>query len=94
MSNRHLARIVALQSLYEWDFYGAQKDPKVIEERNLEEFASDLDEKDFSRAIIQGVIDHQTEIDGTISKFAPDWPLEKSPCRPQCFTCWLLRAFI
>ncbi len=77
MSNRHLARAVALQSLYEWDFYRGGRDPLEVAKRNLEDFASELDEKDFSLNVVQGVIAHHAEIDATIRKFAPDWPLEK-----------------
>ncbi|MFA6429928.1 MAG: transcription antitermination factor NusB [Patescibacteria group bacterium] len=77
MSNRHFARAIALQSLYEWDFYGGQKDAKEITERNLTEFAPQLDEKEFCHALVQGVQEHQEEIDASISKFAPDWPLDK-----------------
>ncbi len=77
MSNRHLARAVALQSLYEWDFYRGEKDPMVVTDRNLEEFASQLDEKDFTQNIVKGVVLHQAEIDASIRRFAPDWPLEK-----------------
>jgi N utilization substance protein B len=77
MSNRHLARAIAMQSLYEWDFSGATKDLPEIMERNLEEFADQLDEKDFTRQIVQGCLDNKPVIDATIGKFAPDWPLEK-----------------
>lgn len=77
MSNRHLARAVALQTLYEWDFFRGAKDPIVVTDRNLEEFATQLDEKDFTRDIVKGVVLHQAEIDAAIRKFAPDWPLEK-----------------
>lgn len=77
MSNRHLARAVALQSLYEWDFYHGGRDPVEVAQRNLEDFASELDEKDFSINTVQGVIAHHPEIDTTIRAFAPDWPLEK-----------------
>lgn len=77
MSNRHLARAVALQSLYEWDFYRGERDPIEVAQRNLQDFASELDEKDFSVNLVQGVLANHTEIDGTIRKFAPDWPLEK-----------------
>lgn len=77
MSNRHLARALAMQSLYEWDFHDGQKSPVDIIQRNLEEFAPNLDEKEFSQNIVQQVLDHRSEIDATISKFAPDWPLEK-----------------
>jgi N utilization substance protein B len=77
MSNRHLARAIAMQSLYEWDFYGGSKDAAEIADRNLEEWAPNLDEKDFTRQIVNGVLGNRKQIDGTISKFAPDWPLEK-----------------
>lgn len=77
MSNRHLARAIAMQSLYEWDFYGAQRDALEIANRNLEENAPQLDEKDFTRSIVNGVIAQREKVDGTITKFAPDWPLEK-----------------
>jgi len=77
MSNRHLARAIAMQSLYEWDFHHGGKDADEIVERNLEEFAPELDEKDFARSIVTGVLAHKSDIDATITKFAPDWPLEK-----------------
>ncbi len=77
MSHRHLARALVLQSLYEWDFYGVGKDAVAILKRNMEEFAPDLDEKNFAEQILQGILEHQTQIDDTIRTFAPDWPLEK-----------------
>ena len=77
MSNRHLARAIALQSLYEWDFHGRTADAVQVAERNLEEFAPELDEKEFSRNIVDQVLKNQEAIDATITKFAPDWPLEK-----------------
>ncbi len=81
MSNRHLARRFALQSLYEWDFWGGDRDPLEICDRNIErwmfEEAETFDETDFTKGIVGGVLSHQAEIDETISKFAPDWPLEK-----------------
>lgn len=77
MSNRHFARAIAMQSLYEWDFFGGTKDVSEVVDRNLTEFAPQLDEKDFCRSIVTGVLEHQKTIDETISKFAPDWPLEK-----------------
>ncbi|MBP9869379.1 transcription antitermination factor NusB [Patescibacteria group bacterium] len=77
MSNRHLARAIALQSLYEWDFHGGKSDANEIVSRNLEEFAPDLDEKEFSKKLVSGIMDRRDEIDATITKFAPDWPLPK-----------------
>lgn len=77
MSNRHLARAIVLQSLYEWDFNACADNADEMLGRNLEEFAPDLDEKEFAHKLIQGVTKNQEEIDATISQFAPDWPLPK-----------------
>ncbi len=77
MSNRHLCRALALQSLYEWDFHGGEKDATDILQRNVGEFAPDLDEKDFAECIVKGIQENQALIDGLITKFAPDWPLAK-----------------
>ncbi len=77
MSNRHLARILVLQTLYEWDFHHGARDAKEILERNLRDWAPQLEEKDFTRELTDGFFGHHEEIDATISKFAPDWPLQK-----------------
>lgn len=77
MSNRHLARAIALQSLYEWDFHDFAEDPEKITARNLDEFAPQLDEKDFAIKLVAGVAKRRDDLDATITKFAPDWPLPK-----------------
>lgn len=77
MSNRHLARALTLQSLYEWDFHQGEPDSNTVLDRNILEFAPDLDEKEFAKKLVQGVMEHREEIDATITKFAPDWPLPK-----------------
>ncbi len=76
MSNRHLARTVAMQSLYERDFHaGKIGDMDELTERNLEEFAPGLDDKGFAMELVHGVLKQQKEIDATITKYAPAWPL-------------------
>ena len=77
MSNRHLARALALQSLYEWDFHRGEMPVPEILERNILEFAPDLDEKGFADKLVKGILDKREDIDATITKFAPDWPLDK-----------------
>ena len=77
MSNRRFARALALQSLYEWDFHGCKNNAQEITVRNLEEFAPELDEKDFTVNLVNGIVAHHEDIDGKITKFAPDWPLAK-----------------
>ena len=76
MSNRHLARTVAMQTLYERDFHGGKmEDPDAACARNMEEFAPGLDDKGFAKELVSGVLKHQKDIDATITKYAPAWPL-------------------
>lgn len=77
MANRHLARTIALQSLYEWDFNKREDDLNKITERNLKEFAPDFEDADFAMDIIRGVEKNRGEIDKKIVEFAPEWPLEQ-----------------
>lgn len=78
MSNRHLARTVAMQSLYQWDFNKGQKeDLEEIIRHNLREFAPDFDDENFSNNLVLGVKKHIKEIDQLITKYAPEWPLEQ-----------------
>ena len=78
MSNRHLARSIAMQSLFEWDFRGQPTAvlPAMIE-HNLQEFGPGLEEQDFAKKIVDGVIEHLSKIDEEITKFAPSWPLNQ-----------------
>ncbi len=79
MASRHLARSIAMQSLFEWDFNG--KDAKVlpeIVERNKKEFGPGLDEEyGFIDRLIAGVIENNAQIDTIIEKAAPEWPIEQ-----------------
>ena len=77
MSNRHLARTIAMQSLYQWDFLG-QDDarlPEVIA-FNRSEFAPDFDDGGFVESLVEGTLKNRPAIDGIITQFAPDWPLD------------------
>jgi len=73
--NRHFARVVAMQSLYEWDFRD-QGDPLEILRRNCDTLQSEVDEK-FASKIIEKITEHQKEIDDLIAQSAPEWPLEQ-----------------
>lgn len=79
MAVRQLGRAVALQSLYEWDFYDRSRDLKKTAERNLEEFAPGFTEKDFVIQLIEGVRDKMEELDQIIAKSAPEWPVSQLP---------------
>ena len=76
MPNRHLARSIAMQSLFEWDFRGNPTAalPAIVG-HNLGEFAPGLKETDFCQKLIGGVIDNLRAIDELISAYAPSWPI-------------------
>ncbi len=77
MSNRHLARTLAMQVLYQWDFNGQKSEtvPGILAYQ-LKEFAPEFDDHGFIEELLDGVRKHQDEIDGMIVKYAPEWPLE------------------
>lgn len=90
MSNRHLCRSIAMQSLYEWDFDSSLVDvpekpnKKFDREKltgilrdNLEEYAEGLEDCGFAGELAFGVFDHLSEIDEIIKKLAPEWPIEQ-----------------
>lgn len=77
MSNRHLARTIALQSLYQWDFNGQIDDLAKLVDHNLKEFAPGFEDGEFSMRLVKGVLDHLETLNQTIVNFAPEWPLEK-----------------
>jgi len=77
MSNRHLARTIAMQSLYQWDFLGMPEGKlSEIIAFNREEFAPNFDDGGFVQEVLDGVIRERAKIDEIITHFAPDWPLE------------------
>lgn len=77
MSNRHLSRTIAMQSLYQWDFLGKPGDrlPEIIE-FNRQEFAPKFDDEGFVGELVDGVVEHNADIDEIITRFAPNWPIE------------------
>lgn len=80
-SNRHLGRIVALQTLYEQDFrLECQDTGFVLEEvleRNMERYQETIDDKEFIRQLVHGVSSHLASIDAVIVPVAPEWPIEQ-----------------
>ena len=83
MSNRHLSRSIALQTLFEFDVRdNLTLTDETLDERllaNVEEFAPGLKDSTFAKNIVQGVISKRETLDELIGKAAPDWPLEKIP---------------
>ena len=80
MSNRHLARSIVMQSLYQWDFRNQIKEQvPVILRDNLKEFGVGLDDdnKLFVDKTFTNIIKKLPEIDKKIKEYSPDWTLEK-----------------
>lgn len=80
-SNRHLGRIIALQTLYEFEFRRSCGDQTAdldeILGRNLERYEDTVDDKDFVSKLVHGVANKTDELDATLQPIAPEWPLEQ-----------------
>ena len=78
-SNRHLGRIVALQTLYEVEFRTQSDDPTVdtdeVLKRDMERYESAIDDTGFVTELVYGVLGKQDELDEKLQPMAPEWPL-------------------
>lgn len=78
MANRHLARSIILQTLFEWDFNGrTSSDLSEKMAHNTVEFGPGLIVDEFMETLLKIVLDKQESIDEIITRAAPEWPLEK-----------------
>ncbi len=81
MSTRHIARTIALQTLFELDIKGALSDGEVnvdeIITRNTEEFGEGIKDTSFTKNIVTNALSRRITIDDIITRAAPDWPLDK-----------------
>lgn len=78
MSNRHLARSIAMQTLFLWDFNG--KESAGLEEtieKIFVHFAPNFNDHGFSRELVKGVIKNLPAIDKQIIRYATEWPLDQ-----------------
>lgn len=80
-SNRHLGRIVALQALYEFDFRERCGDRSVslndVIDRHLSRYKDTIDDLDFVKRLINGVVEQAEAIDARLQPLAPEWPLDQ-----------------
>lgn len=80
-SNRHLGRIVALQTLYEQDFRVECNDDKFsldeVLERNISRYHETIEDQEFITRLVKGLNERQQELDDLIRPVAPEWPLEQ-----------------
>ena len=80
-SNRHLGRIIALQTLYEQDFRreagDASFDLEEVLERNITRYQKMVDDKEFIEALVRGVAKQEKELDAQLQPIAPEWPIDQ-----------------
>jgi N utilization substance protein B len=82
-SNRHLGRIVALQTLYEYEFRKNSDDKSVklddVLAKNIEPYEDALGDVEFIGTLVHGVEDNLKALDADIQPMAPEWPLTQIP---------------
>ncbi len=80
-SNRHLGRIIALQTLYEQDFRRGSRDItfdlQAVLERNIARYEATVDDTDFIQALVNGVAAQEGDLDELLQPLAPEWPIEQ-----------------
>ena len=80
-SNRHLGRIIALQTLYEYDFRERLGDDSInldeILTRNLSRYDGKIEDTDFVQKLTTGVNRAARQLDAVIAPVAPEWPLSQ-----------------
>lgn len=78
-SNRHLGRIVALQTLYEQDFRREAGDGSFdlaeVLKRNIARYESTVDDVAFIKELVEGVAARESELDAELGPLAPEWPI-------------------
>ena len=76
--SRHQLRLLAVQILYEWDFYHRDSEQfEKIVSRQIAAYALEGDARQFLQALLSGVRDHFSSIDKILQEAAPQWSIER-----------------
>lgn len=80
-ANRHLGRIVALQTLYEQEFRLECADKSFsLEEvlrRNIDRYGKTIEDQAFVKRLVAGVNKKQKSLDKLLQPLAPEWPIDQ-----------------
>lgn len=80
-SNRHLGRIIALQTLYEQDFRREAGDANFmlseVLTRNINRYKTTVDDTAFIERLVNGVTKYEKDLDATLQPIAPEWPVDQ-----------------
>lgn len=78
-SNRHLGRVIVLQSLYEYELRTLAHDPEVdltiIVAKNIEPYEKTLGDTEFVYNLAQKVKENFEALDKVLAPMAPEWPI-------------------
>jgi N utilization substance protein B len=80
-SNRHLGRIIALQTLYEEELRNDSEDVTFdlseVLDRNIVRYQQMVDDVDFIKQLVKGVSQRSEELDAKLQPVAPEWPIDQ-----------------
>ena len=77
MQNRHISRVLVLQSLFAWDFNKTQDNPVKILNYTKKEFTPSDDEENFALNLLKNIVERWKELNNLITKHASEWPLKQ-----------------
>jgi N utilization substance protein B len=80
-SNRHLGRIIALQTLYEQELRREANDENFdineVLERNIARYKEVVSDAAFVRQLVTGISKQAAQLDATLQPVAPEWPIDQ-----------------
>jgi N utilization substance protein B len=79
-SNRHLGRIVALQTLYEFEFRNDSEGKLELDDilsRNLSRYEAAIEDKAFVSDLVKGTNEKANLLDAKLQPIAPGWPISQ-----------------
>jgi len=78
-SNRHLGRIIALQTLYEQDFRRESRDLEfdlqAVLKRNIARYEATVDDTAFIEMLVKGISESEDQLNALLQPLAPERPI-------------------
>lgn len=78
-SNRHLGRVIVLQSLYEYEMRTLAEDPEVdldvIIAKDIAPYEKALGDTEFVYGLAHKVVENTATLDKALGPMAPEWPI-------------------
>jgi N utilization substance protein B len=74
--SRHQARVAVMQAIFAYEFNGGDVD-KILQESLLEKDEGAIQEQEYAKKTLAGILKNRADITTKIKEFAIEWPLEK-----------------